>query len=326
MSELYKKINNWILSSPSGEIYESANQHIQCLAERLFGEYEPTKGPSENFWQRFDSWLENLKDETEQQALFRLMASLFFIGTKELDNLYRVAFNRHATKWIIDELALTIDDPNLSTKVSEALVSTWFCPLTDSMRINAFYHLNHLSGRDHRPDWLSLASIANLSAVDTFIRNEHINRIVLLEDFIGSGDQVEPAIEFAGKLTSQLPTLVIPLVICPNGVTKAKQWETSFSNIKCRPVLELWRFNFLKAIPQPGEPIDYPEFRELVVRSFTTLLGGETAEKAKVYTPFGFEGTGGLVVLSTNCPDNTLPLIHHKSATWSPLFPRASRI
>jgi hypothetical protein len=323
---LEEKVRGWILSRPDGTIYESVNQHIDYLATELYCEYEPTKGPYPDFWQRFEAWIENAHNEADQQTLFRLMSSLFFIGPQELDNLYRVAFNRNITKWLVDQLSLALDDPALPEKVSAGLAQTWFCPLTDSMRINAFYHLNHISGRNHRPDWLSLAVLGDPQKVDNFLQAKGIKRIVLLEDFIGNGSQVNPAISFAGSLTSKLPTLVVPLVICPSGAARATAWQTTFANITCSPVLELREFDFLSKDPRPDEPDEHGKMRKLASDCFSTLLGGQNIHEAKVYGPFGFGDTGGLVVLSTNCPDNTLPLIHHRSPTWSPLFPRASRI
>lgn len=323
---LEEKLNRWIMSLPLGPVLQASNQHIEHLAQELYCEYEPTKGPYPDFWQRFERWLENGDTETEQQTLFRLIPFLFFIGPKELDNLYRVAFNANITRWIIDELKLTLDDPNLMDNVAAGVGKTWFCPLTDSMRINAFCHLNHLSGRNHRPDWLSLAILGDPAKVDTFLRSQGIERIVLVEDFVGGGSQIEPAIKFAGSLSSHLPTLVVPLVICPGGIDAAREWEAKFTNINVRPVLELHKLDFLAAAPQSGEPPAFSEFRNLALASFAKLLGGASVQDAKVYGPFGFDNTGGLVVLATNCPDNTLPLVHHKSTTWNALFPRASRI
>jgi len=326
MNALKDKMQRWILSLPHGPAFQTVTQHVEHLAEQLYCHYEPTKGASAEFWQRFEDWLENGTDEAMQQTLFRLLPSLFFIGPSELDNLYRVAFNSNISSWLIDQLSVPLDDPNMFGKVNESLKHTWFCPLTDSMRINAFYHLNHISGRDHRPDWLSLALLAEPTKLEAFLKDYKIERIVLLEDFVGSGSQIEPAVTFAGSLSSNLPTLIVPLVICPTGVDAAKVWESSFPNIQVRPVLKLRNSDFLTRVPQTDEPPDHCDFRQLAIDSFPKLLGGSTLAEAKIYGPFGFDDTGGLVVLATNCPDNTLPLVHHGSPTWKPLFPRASRI
>jgi hypothetical protein len=47
---------------------------------------------------------------------------------------------------------------------------------------------------------------------------------------------------------------------------------------------------------------------------------------APLYGAFGFRDTGSLVVMFSNTPANTLPVIQHESATWTPLFPRTARV
>jgi hypothetical protein len=186
--------------------------------------------------------------------------------------------------------------------------------------------INHISGRNYRPDWLSLKKFAEPHKVDAYISTAKIETLVLLEDFIGSGSQVEPAINFLGSLPSKTPALVLPLVLCPTGVDTGMKWEHKYSNVTCRSVLTLNQKDFLYDIPQGGEPSEFSDFRQLAIDTFKDVLGGVSAKDAKIDTPFGFDKTGGLIVLATNCPDNTLPLIHHNSPTWSALFPRASRI
>ena len=322
---LADKVNQWLLTLPDGEIFQAANQQIDHLARELYCEYEPTIGPYPDFWQRLESWIDNGDTDDQQRLLFRLASHLFFIGSKELDNLYRVAFNANISQWLVSKLDLALDDPLLEAKVEAALQRTWFCPLTDSMRINAFYHLNHLSGRNFRPDWLSLAKFGDASKVEAFLKGR-IDFIVLLEDFIGSGKQITPAVKFAAALPSRTPVLVVPLVICPSGLTTVGHWQTAAPHVSVRPVLELTAINFLSSAPATWEPTIYPAFRDLAVQSFTRVLGGMTPAQAKIYSPFGFDQTGSLVVLVTNCPNNTVPLIHHGSPSWQPLFPRASRI
>lgn len=41
---------------------------------------------------------------------------------------------------------------------------------------------------------------------------------------------------------------------------------------------------------------------------------------------FGFDKTGSLTVLYSNCPNNVPPIYHfHGNSNWKPLFPRAKR-
>jgi hypothetical protein len=118
---------------------QAVNEQIDQLEVELYSEYEPTKGPYPDFWNRLEKWVDNAKTETDQQNLFRLMRHVFFVGPRELDSLYRVAFNSHVARWLIEKKNIKLDDPDASEKLRDAVRHTWFCPLTDSMRINAFY-------------------------------------------------------------------------------------------------------------------------------------------------------------------------------------------
>lgn len=322
---LHEKVNSWQLASEDGKLFQQVNDRLETLAKALYANYEPTIGPFPEYWHRLEAWIDNVDAEDNQKLLFRLAAELFFVGSKELDNLYRVAFNANVTHWLIDQLGLELDDQDLGTAVSGALERTWFCPVTDSMRINAFYHLNHISGRDYRPDWRSLAKFADPVKLDAFLRN-NIDRVVLLEDFVGSGSQLRSAIDFLRDLPNRPPTLLVPLIICPEGMKTSQVWRTENPSLTISPVIRLTARDFLTDTPGLDEPAAFVPFRKLIRDTFPQVLNGADPITTKTYTPFGFASTGSLVILATNCPDNTLPLVHHKSDTWQPLFPRASRI
>ena len=322
---LVDTVNRWTRSSADGVVFQETNERLENLATVLYSNYEPMTGPFPEYWQRLESWIENVPSEDDQKLLFRLAAQLFYVGTKELDNLYRVAFNANVTQWLITELGSSLDDPNLETTLGQALRRTWFCPITDSMRINAFYHLNHISGRNFRPDWRSLAAFGDNVKLETFLR-ANIDRIVLLEDFVGSGSQIEPAITFLSTLGHRPPTLLVPLIICPAGLTAAESWKRANPGLTISPVVRLHPRDFLGPNPVLNESDVFPMLRPLIDNTYPQVLNGGDPITTKTYTAYGFRQTGSLVVLATNCPDNTLPLVHFKSDTWNPLFPRASRI
>jgi hypothetical protein len=322
---LIDSVNRWQMSATDGVLIQQTSERLENLATVLYSNYEPMTGPFPEYWNRLESWVENVGDEEDQKLLFRLAAQLFYVGTKELDNLYRVAYNANVTQWLVDQLGLALDDPHLQTQLDNTLRRTWFCPVTDSMRINAFYHLNHISGRDYRPDWRSLAEFGDPIKVEQFLRS-HIDRIVLLEDFVGSGSQIRPAIQFLQSLPYKPPTLLVPLIICPEGKTNAEAWCRGNPSLTVSPVIQLQPHEFLSVAATAKEPAVFPELRRLVTKTYPQVLDGADPHTSKTYTAFGFLGTGSLVVLATNCPDNTLPLVHFKSGTWNPLFPRASRI
>ena len=103
----------------------------------------------QSFDDRLVEWLRNVEDGDDRKSLFRILEHLFFVGKQQFDALCRAAYDDAASRWIVDKCALEITDPNISTAITELTSYTWFCPITDSMRINSFLKLNGLRGHDH---------------------------------------------------------------------------------------------------------------------------------------------------------------------------------
>jgi hypothetical protein len=102
---------------PLGKVIQDVNSHVTYLAERLYSEYEPTRGPYPDFWQRLEKWLNNVDQEDDQQLFFRLLPRIFFVGTRELDSLYRVAFNNQVAVWLVDQLGIALNAPDAGNMV-----------------------------------------------------------------------------------------------------------------------------------------------------------------------------------------------------------------
>jgi hypothetical protein len=75
--------------------------------------------------------------------------------------------------------------------------------------------------------------------------------------------------------------------------------------------------------PQPNSLA--AKVKALAQQCYAQVLGDNAADP-RPYTPFGCFDTGAVVVLYSNTPANTLPLIQHQSNTWVPLFPRSARV
>jgi hypothetical protein len=92
-------------------------------------------------------------------------------------------------------------------------------------------------------------------------------------------------------------------------------------------LLQIEEIGFIQKGQVAGEDALFTATRELINRIHLTVSNGVVPNPfIKPYGPFGFADTGALVVMHSNCPDNTVPIIHHSSDTWDPLFPRSSRI
>jgi hypothetical protein len=199
------------------------------------------------------------------------------------------------------------------------------------MRINSFYHVNNIAaGADLRPDWRCLAQLGDTSKILKYCDDKGIKRLVLLEDFIGCGSQMAEAVEHAATLSPALKTLVVPLIICPAGVETIRALELKHPTaLRFEPILSIPKTAFVTPVSTPNEPQLHVELRDFATQTYDLVSEGKPIGPDKPYHPLGYphsEPSGGLIVMFSNTPDNTLPLIHWPSSQWSPLFPRHSRV
>lgn len=140
---------------------------------------------------------------------------------------------------------------------------------------------------------------------------------------------MERAARYASSLPSRVPVLLVPLIICPAGAALGRDLATAYPHLRFEPVIELTPEDMITdATPADGSM--EAAIADLVRRSYVDVVG-DGAANPRPYSPFGFpgpinNGTGAIVVLYSNTPANTLPIIQHKSNTWNALFPRSARI
>jgi hypothetical protein len=330
---LDQKLNRWCRDLPEGPELENILTLVNHLEKQLYSQFAPSSGPRTRFWQRMADWLSHLPKESDQKKLFQLVPHLFFVGYQEFQALYRSAFNGPIARWLVEQTGIRFDSPGFEQVLRTAIGTTWFCPITDSMDINAFYNTNRISGRNIRFLWHSVGKLGDLAKVNAFICDSGIQRIVLLEDLVCTGTQFEQAVINAASLAGSPPVMVVPLILCPCGWNRIRSLEARFPQVKFEPVLILEESDFIKPKPAPGEAPLFAEIRKLAVDNYIRLVPNckqlerrGLLKSQKPYGPFGFGESGGLIVLYRNCPANTLPLIHHAAADWSPLFPRNARV
>ena len=294
------------------------SDQIDYLNIKLYQDYEPAIGPKPNFDQRLIDWIENIQEEEDKKLLFRLIPRLFYVGKKEFDTLYRIAFSSVGMRWLIEVNNLSFDN-NLQKNLNDSVNQTWFCPITDSMRINQFYHLNGIKGADKRPEWRSLSEFGSTEKLNAYIEKKGFRQIVLLEDFVGSGNQINNPIRYAAKTFPNISFLLVPIIMCPKAKEVMEQIESDCKNVRVRPVIELDPDQFIREKREENES----EFNKKVFDLSNAIH--PRMRKAGLRSPaLGFRRIGGLVVLHTNTPNNSLPLVW-SSDDWSPLFNRHVR-
>jgi hypothetical protein len=128
------------------------------------------------------------------------------------------------------------------------------------------------------------------------------------------------------RLPTTISVLLTPLISCPDGLIRGDQIQKAFSNVTFSPLLRLPPARFVTEVPDSDEPDLFGAIREMIERLYSRVSDKALPDDGVIpYGPFGFARTGGLVVLFSNCPDNTIPTIHHVSKSWEPLFPRVTR-
>lgn len=297
------------------------------LEKRLYKTYEPALAPEPDFDKRLNLWLEGVASNTEDEKLmFNLVPNIFYVGPEEFKQLYWYAYNGPIARWLVDELDIQLDDRHAEEKLIAGLKETWFCPITDSMKINQFYHINKIPAEwNYRPDWRSMAKFGSEEKIRSYCRQKNVKRLVLLEDFVGNGTQMEKAVQFASRFQDIISILVAPLIACPKGVENGLKLKETHG-IEFTPVLALDKNEFIPETLAGDENQLIRDIHDFAYRTYMQVSGGLSPGDRKPYHPLGWKQTGALIVMYTNSPNNTLPLIHWRSNEWEPLFPRHDRI
>jgi len=348
LQDLNAKVRDWDLhhagvaaaKSKYGMILDQLYYH----ATKEWRVYLPAEHPDFNpsYMERLAAWIGNVPDEDDQKLLLEYALCVSFFSHDDFAALYRTAMGREVVRWVATLLGARLEPHGLqafhSLVYQQIHERTWFCPITDSMDINEFYKINHLMGVGHRPGFATLEMLAKRSGnpnpqlaqnVLQYMANPSLDaanpaapleRIVLLEDIVGSGSQCLNAVRWA---VSELrkPVLFITLILCPNGVDALRAEEAaSGGRLTVRPVVELSRGDLLgpERQSQPGWSIS------AAIEGLALRYAGRASAGMET---FGYRNTGCSLTTFANTPDNTIPMVHNKPRTggWEPLFPRVHR-
>jgi hypothetical protein len=328
VTDLDQLVEEWTLGGhePLGHdmAYKEVLQQLEFLSKRAFSRFVPALFPPHNpaFLDRLLMWLHNVPDPNIQRILFQFAARLAYISFEDFILLYRAAYVGPVTRWIINLEGITLRDRSFQSRIDrERRSQTWYCPVTDSMVISEFYHANRITGIDQRPAFRPLRDFSDGARLRDYMAQLSLKRLVLMEDFMGTGAQASTVVEWAVE-TLRCPVLFIPMVACPAGVKRLKRLANKHRRLCVSPILVLDDSVFVSE----GKSDD--ELLQRVAKLAQTVHHRVADNPDTTYGPFGFGDTGGTVVLFSNTPDNTLPLIHHHMkapSKWRALFPRVSR-
>ncbi len=288
-------------------------------ADTRYHEYVQHREEGE-FPSRLDRWLKNLPDDRERKTLFRMLPSITFIDRVQMMSLQKDAFRRVIVPWLTagsfsqDALLASDYDARILSLLREyALFS-----ITESFGHSDFLHVNNLTG-------LRKPKILGEGQPSTGVlphRDQPLKGLIILEDFVGTGSQARRVIAaIRQSVLRRWRILFVPLILLNQGQQNMAK-DKRLRGVDVRPVLVIPDECCLKESAKKGEGAEFSKFRALVKSTARRVLESSGVLDDPPLDAFGYGGSGALVVTCHNTPNNTLPLIHHRSPSWSPLFRR----
>ena len=303
---------------------------INFLEQVLYGEYEPVGTSAQGeFAVRLAGWIGSAQDDADRRALYLLLGRLVFLGRNQMMAGYRTAYSRSIASWLMDVEALPFFGGDTEARLNDAVEKTAFTEITDSFGLGNFLKWNNISGRGLRFTWEQHLSTWD---PDVFMQNVMHSglavprrNLVLLEDFVGSGSQMAKAVELACGLADVHRVLLCPIVICPEGDKCARALTRKHGKLSYLPVMPLPEEAFIAEDTVAGEHTHHALIRKTLL-SLHALVRGTPGSWPQETSAFGYRETGAVFCKFDNCPDNTVPVLHHRSDLgWSPLFLRIAR-
>ena len=322
--DLNTLVEEWTSSSESNQHLGTIRDLIRFLTVEVYEQYKP-HGDKLPMWDRLTRWIANVSSERDQQTLVEMVVWLLFVGSDEMDSMYRAALHGPITRWLIDQAGLDITSPDLPLQLKAEVKRTFFGSMAGA-NVDDFVRINGIGGQSMRPNFRLLAKVGAIKKLQSQLKQGNYKRIVAIEDIVGTGSQMWEAAEFLVKVTSK-PVLLCPLLIAPAGVELWKNdIQTLGKNLFFEPLNVIPKNAMVPMLKRSRtEPELLIRLRNLVTKTWPKVQGSNPNPALYSNNGFGCGELGLLVLTFLNCPDNALPLIHNDSDQWDSLFPRTSR-
>lgn len=320
-------------------------ENLRFLERVKFTPYVPTLYSQQPaaFAERLYRWLTNPGlTSAQQRDLFEFAHHIAFFSFDDFATMFQSAFSGPISRWCMSQAGLRLDQPDWQTRLHEERYDrTWFCPVTDSLLISVFHHVNGIEGKNRKPAFRELMHFGDENAdieknkIHQHIRAQNYKRIVLLEDFVGTGGQSYKTVEWAVR-TLRLAVLFCPMIIAPEAAARYRALKETLAQERAAnpnlpdfdfmPVFELSADCFVQSADTTPDSLFA---RICVLAEEIHIRLSESQQQCKEdalgYWKANSPQKGATVVMFSNTPNNSLPLIHHSAESWSPLFPRVAR-
>ena len=314
-------------------------ENIRFLDRVKFTPYVPSLYSSQpaSFEERLHRWLNNPGLSSEQQRdLFELAYRIAFFSFDDFTAMFQNAFSGPISRWCMADAEIHLVQPDWQDRLNEErFEKTWFCPVTDSLLISVFHHVNGIERKDHKPAFRDLLHFGDDDKILEYIHEKDYKRIVLLEDFVGTGGQSSATVEWVVR-TLKIPVLFCPMIIATEGADKYRKLKANLDlerdedptlpRFTFEPTLELDEDCFIQT--PNTDPLSLSGRMKTLAADTHSRLGAlqqQCGDGELGFWKAGSKQKGATVVMFSNTPNNSLPLIHHSADQWSPLFPRVAR-
>lgn len=319
---------------------------IQYLSERKYNYYDQYL-PGETFQNRLLRWLENF-DKKDRNIAMKVVKHLTYIDMHELRSLAVTTFwnsllliEKEIIKNIDREIFLKTYQKKKKKLIDKELGKSIYVAIADDVLFDYFRRRAQrrkptILGGDSFVEYYKLHPYCQEDDLDKL---EDTERIFMLDQLSASGTSFIRKEEngWKGKIIrfkeiwkniENVKIYYLPYIMSSvaerNVNRRLKKWRCeenpSLKDIVIKPSLKVKVSKCVRA--NNSYKIDETKpVAKLCEKYFDEDIIDEHKEKGGE-CKWGFGESGLDLVLNTNCPNNTLPIIWHDYNEWIPLFPR----
>ena len=252
-------------------------------------------------------WLDQFNEPKDQRMMFRLLSGLRVYDEHTIRAKMREAFG------IVTRNMHTVIEPGARVR-SDILVST-----LDDSAAKAGLTYCRLFASENR---ISASSVHAFGGLERRIEgNRNIQRLVLLDDFAGTGrtliDGLKRELKFLQRVNlGKIRIILITLV----GFSESRNLIEKYLN---QSGLDAYVY-FCDELGSENKAfsVDSVVFPDSSERDLARQIAEGKGIRLEKKQPLGYGDTQASVVFYENCPNNSLPIFWSRNDGWTPLFSR----
>lgn len=336
-------------------LHKKTNDRINFLVKHFFRHYDLNPY---GFHTEFYKWLSQFEVDSdnadnidgfdaEMRYVFLLVSKLLFFNRVQIISLINVVWEK-----VKKELFCNLRDSNGITSfdilgvtdlIEKEFENSLFTPLSDSSKFEEFRHVMpdgvHKKITIESIGYLTNPIDDNIPQYIDFINKKYEAKtnLFIVEDFSGSGTTILKKIDQIADNYNFKRIYFCPLIITENANNNIE--EAIEQNEKLKQIVKVIHgLQVDEYFSVASESLEYWSKKESEVlremsKKYYNLYFNYNGYLYDDYlkthplnpTPYGFKNGGYPIILYTNCPNNSLPVIWSNNNNWCPLFIRNER-